>query len=283
MRRHIVPLGLAAMLYNPCSLLAAEIAPSHAEIPADRGLEPAASLSLAAALELALNANPELAVASRELNATEATIVQAQARPNPELAALMEDTRSATRSTTLQLNQPIELGGKRAARIIAAEQGRNAAAAELQTRRSEIRAAVMSAFFEVLVAQERKQLAQAAVELAQRATEAAQRRVLAGRVSPVEETRARVAEANVRMEATLAESELSSARRRLASTWGSRPPRFERVDGEVESLPPLPALEELQARLAHAPNLQRARIEVDHRQALAQVERSRGVPEAQAR
>jgi cobalt-zinc-cadmium efflux system outer membrane protein len=35
----------------------------------------------------------------------------------------------------------------------------------------------------------------------------------------------------------------------------------------------------LQARLANAPNLHRARIEVDHRQALAEVERSRGVPD----
>lgn len=281
MRRQLLPFGLAALLYTPFSLLGADLVPSHAPAAGEaaRNMEPMAPLSLAAALELALDANPGLSVANQELNALAATIVQAGARPNPELAALMEDTRSSTRSTTVQLNQPIELGGKRAARIEAAEQGRNAATAELQTKRAEVRAAVMSAFFEVLVAQERTRLSQAAVELAQRATTAAQRRVKSGKVSPVEETKARVAEANVRMESTLAESELTSARRRLASTWGDLSPRFERAEGDVESIPPLPTLDDLQARLANAPSLQHARIEVDHRKALAEIERSRGVPD----
>ncbi|OYZ54461.1 MAG: cobalt-zinc-cadmium resistance protein, partial [Hydrogenophilales bacterium 16-61-112] len=77
-------------------------------------------------------------------------ITQAGVRPNPQISTLIEDTRRSTRTTTLQLNQPIELGGKRAARIDAAERGRDAASADFDAKRAEIRAAVMTAFFDVL-------------------------------------------------------------------------------------------------------------------------------------
>jgi len=257
----------------------AQIPQTGLEQGAPRASESAAPLTLNAALELALGANPDLSAAGRELEALDATITQAQARPNPELSALIEDTRRETRTTTLQLNQPIELGGKRGARIEAAERGRDAASLELDAKRAEIRAAVTAAFLDVLIAQERLRLAQASVELAQRATGAASRRVIAGKVSPVEETRARVAEAAVRVEQAQAASEVTTARRRLAATWGNSSPHFERAEGDPEALPPLPAMADLNARLATAPNLLRARTEVDRRQSLAEVERSRSVPD----
>lgn len=283
MRKRLLPFGLAALFFNPSFAQTVDAGRGGTyetgDVSAPRVTEPAAPLTLKAALELAFGANPELSAAGRELEALEATIIQAQVRRNPEIATSIDDTRRATRTTTLQVNQPIELGGKRAARIEAAERGRDAASADLDAKRAEIRAAVVAAFFDVLVAQERLRLAHASVELAQRATAAASRRVAAGKVSPVEETRARVAEASVRVELTLAGSELVTARKRLASTWGNAIPRFERAEGDPEALPPLPALADLNNRLAASPNLLRARIEVDRRLALAEVERSRRVPD----
>ncbi|MDO8294160.1 MAG: TolC family protein [Gallionella sp.] len=282
MRTYLLLLGLAALLFNPSFAQTVDAGRDSAYAPGNvsalRAIEPATPLTLKAALELALGASPELSGARRELAAIEATIIQAQTRPNPELAALIEDTRKETRTTTFQLNQPIELGGKRAARIDAAERGREAAAAELDAKQAEIRAAVVAAFFDVLIAQERLRLAQGSVELAQRASGAASRRVTAGRVSPVEETKARVAEAGVRIELTQAVSELATARKRLAGIWGNPAPRFERAEGDLDTLPPLPALADLNARLVTSPKLLRAKIEVDRRQALAEIERSRRVP-----
>lgn len=282
MRTYLLLLGLAALLFNPSFAQTVDAGRDSAYAPGNasalRTVEPAIPLTLKAALELALGASPELSGARRELAAIEATIIQAQTRPNPELATLIEDTRKETRTTTLQLNQPIELGGKRAARIDAAERGREAAAAELDAKRAEIRAAVVAAFFDVLIAQERLRLAQGSVELAQRASGAASRRVTAGKVSPVEETKARVAEAGVRIELTQAVSELATARKRLAGIWGNPAPRFERAEGDLDTLPPLPALADLNARLVTSPKLLRAKIEVDRRQALAEIERSRRVP-----
>ena len=86
--------------------------------------EAAGPLTLAAALDLALRANPDITVALREREASEGTVIQGRARPNPSIEFLVEDTRTTTRTTTVQINQPIELAGKRSARIAIAERGR---------------------------------------------------------------------------------------------------------------------------------------------------------------
>lgn len=277
MRRDLLLLGLAVLFFNPSYAQTVDTGRNGAY--ETRAAEPAAMLTLKAALALALDANPELSAAGRELEAVEATITQAGVWPNPQISTLIEDTQRSTRTTTLQLNQPIELGGKRAARIEAAERGHDAVSADLDAKRADIRAAVMTAFFGVLIAQERLRLVESSVLLAQRATTAASQRVAAGKVSPVEETKARVAEAGVRVESFQAISELNIARNRLAATWGSPSPRFERVEGAVGTLPALPALEQLNTRLANAPNLLRAQLEVNRRQALTQVERTRRIPD----
>ena len=67
-----------------------------------------------------MRASPEASAAQLEVDAFEGVTLQAKARPNPEISALMEDTRSASRVTTLQVNQAIEMGGKREARMDAA-------------------------------------------------------------------------------------------------------------------------------------------------------------------
>ena len=244
-------------------------------------MELASSLTLQEALALALSGNPDLAVAAREVEATQAAVLQGSARPNPELSAQIEDTRAATRTTTIQINQPIELGGKRSARIEAAERERDIAAADLRTRRAEVRALVVAAFHAVLAAQERVRLSTDSSDLARRASEAAAKRVQAGKVSPVEETKARVAEAGARLEAVQAQSELRSARQSLAATWGNPVPRFERAQasGAGAELPPLPTAEALAARATASPALARAQIEVQRRQALTGVERARRVPD----
>jgi outer membrane protein, heavy metal efflux system len=265
-------LGLSALLINPV----------FAQVAADKTrsiVEEPAVMTLRAAENLALTSNAEIAVAARELEATQGAVIQGAARPNPELAFLQEDTRKETRTSTLQLNQPIELGGKRSARMDAAERGRDIAAVELDVRRAEIRAIVVASFFDVLSAQERVRLAKDVANLAKRATDVAAKRVASGKVAPLEETKARVAEANVRLDLSLAQSELRTARQRLASTWGNPSPRFERVDGRLEPLPSLPSAESLNARLAESPHLKLAKIEIQRRKSLADIERAKRTPD----
>jgi len=241
--------------------------------------EPTGTLSLAAAINLAQAFNPELSSAINELRAVEGTVVQAGILPNPDISTLVEDTQNkATRTTTVQINQLIELGGKRAARIASAERGRDVATADLAAKRLDVRATVVGAFFEVLVAQERVRQVEDLLNLAQRATQAASRRVIAGKISPVEETKARVAEAAARVEMTQAKGDLVTARNRLAATWGSATPRFEQAEGKTDILPEVFPAEEIGQRLNSSPVLVRARHEADRFAALADVERSRQIP-----
>ena len=242
--------------------------------------EPVGTLTLSAAIDLALTSNPELSAATNELRAVEGVVIQAGILPNPEISTSVEDTQNkATRTTTIQLSQRIELGGKRSARIASAERGRDVAAADLAAKRLDIRATVIGAFFDVLVAQERIQQAEDLLGLAQRASQAASRRVTAGKISPVEETKARVAEASARVELNQAQRELVSARKRLAASWGSSTPRFEQAEGRTDLLPPIRSTEEITRRLNASPALLRARHEVDRFSALADLERSRRIPD----
>ena len=280
MQKPLLPLLFAASLTLQIPAYA-QVISSYGGETTQSGQMKAANISLltlAAALDLAYGANSEISAARREVEATEGMIQQAGIIPNPELSTTIEDLKRDTRTTTVQISQPIELGGKRSARIAAAERARDLALADLSAKQADIRALVVAAFYDVVIGQERYRLALSTVELAQRATTIASKRVLAGKISPVEETRARVAEAGVRIELAQALNDLGTARRELAATWGARTPDFDKVQEPAEDLPPLIPLPALMQRLEQSPLLARARIEVERRKAMTAVERSRRIP-----
>ncbi len=241
--------------------------------------EPAAPLSLDQAMRLALEQNPSLTAARREVGAAEGQLLQGSLRPNPEFTYQADDARKASRTSTFELGVPIEVGGKRDARIRAATQGREVAQADLGSAELRVRSAVIAAFFDVLTAQALLTASEDSVKIAQRATDIAAKRVQAGKVSPVEETRARVAEASARIALAQAASELRNARRRLASLWGNATPEFTEASGDAEQMPRLLTEEEVAQRLASSPQLQRAQRELERRKALVTLEQSRALPD----
>ena len=239
--------------------------------------EPAGPLTMEAAIRLALEVNPTIATARREIEATEAQVLQGSLRPNPGFSYSVENTGRISRSSAAQVELPIERGDKRAARVEAAQRGRDVALSDLGGRQLKVRAEVMAAFFDVLAAQELLALAKDSVSLSRRATDIAAKRVAAGKVSPVEETKARVAEASVRVALTQAQSELRNARRRLTRLWGNAAPRFSEAQGEVDLLPLIPGRESIDQRLRTSPLLQRAQLELERRKSLVNVEQSKTV------
>ena len=236
-------------------------------------------LSLAKAIELALEGNPEVAAAKRQWEATEGQVLQGRSRPNPELAYSLEDARSKTRTQSWQLNLPLELGGKRAARTKAAEKSREQAQAQLAELKATVRANVAAAYFDVLTAQERLVLARDSAALAKSSTDTVSKRVAAGKVSPVEESKARVAEAGVRVELAQAASEQRNALSRLFALLGRIDAPYTVLDGKAENLPSVPSLADLQPLISSAPGVVLARIEVDRREALTALEQSKRVPD----
>ncbi len=242
-------------------------------------LEAPGPLTFERAVELAAAGNFTLSAAQKEVDANEGAIMQARVIPNPEIAATVEDTRKESRTTTGQISIPLELGGKRSARISAAEKGRELAQAQLSVTRAEVRSNVISAFFAVLIAQERIKLASGSVDIAKKGSVAAARRVAAGKISPVEETKAKVEQANAELELDNANAELRSARTALAALWGNSVPQFTEAQGNLDTLPARPGLSELLIELEHSPLVLADQIELDRRQALVGVERSRQYPD----
>lgn len=261
MRRLLWPLGLAAASLSPASAWAQT------------------SLTLELALEQASSRSPTIAAASKEVEATEGAVRQAGAWRNPELNATVEDTRSATRTTTATLDIPLELGGKRSSRVNAAERARDVAVAELAGARAELKSRVLAAYFGVVVAQERSRLASASADLASRGAQAVARRVAAGKVSPVEETRSRIDLANAQLEAVEAAAGLQTAKSTLAVVIGDSQPLFDTVARDMDTVPTRPSFQDLLALLESSPSLAAARAEVERRRSLVDVERARARPD----
>lgn len=240
---------------------------------------PAPALTLAAAQAKVMRSSPTLQALAHEVAAQDGAVRQAGAMLNPELSALLEDTQHATRTTTIQLTQPIELGGKRAARTGAAEGERDVSRAVLSAKRAELRANTSIAFHTLLAAQARLELADTTLALAKQALAGATSRVAAGKNSPVDETRARIAMSGAEIELVQARGDVDNARETLAALWGGAAGDLKAIAGTLNQLPPAEPLADLLARLEQAPGLVRARVELRRRMALGRVETARRMPD----
>jgi cobalt-zinc-cadmium efflux system outer membrane protein len=270
------------------------LSPAQADrqVPSDSSLiveEPTGVLVLSQALALALTQNPELSAFSWESRAQEAATLQAGLLPNPTFNANASNFGNRVLQgfdgdvVTLELSQLIELGGKRTARIEAAALTKQLADWDYEAKRADVLTQVTQAFIDVLAAQQRLALTQQTHDLANQTTATTAARVQAGKVSPVEETKANVARASVQIELMRARKELEAARKRLAAGWGSTTARFESVAGNLDSIPSAPAsLDSLQQRLSKNPDLARWATEITQRQALISMEKSKAIPDVTA-
>lgn len=291
--------------------------PAAATAPAPRPevREPKGALSLRQALALGLMKNPSLASYGWEVRAREAQTLQASLPPNPELVAEIEDIRLSSspettrrrrvtvssagdvevereRETaagppsglkgaqyTIALSQVIEMGGKRAKRTAVAAWDQKLAGWDYEMARLDILTDVTKGFIEVVRTQERVKLAKELVDLAARSLQTVSERVRAGKVSPVEESKARVSLAANRIEQLQAERRLAAARRRLAYLWGATRPTFDTAMGDLYVVRSIPSEDKLLALICENPDLARWADEMEQRQAAVALAKARGVPD----
>jgi len=194
---------------------------------------PARDITLANAIDLALERNPSLAASLYELTAAQGRIVQAGLRINRELrlelenfAGTHEQTAFDALETTLSLSQVIELGGKRDLRRSVAEADRDLVIAEQRARELDVLAEVAQRFVDVAAAQERLRYARAGATLASQTLDAITQRVNAARSAVAEQSRARIAVTRATIEQREAESGVVAARYALAALWGDAEPTF---------------------------------------------------------
>ncbi len=273
MKAYLMPM-LAAALLAPAAFAQSSLG----VVPALAVQQPSGVLTLATAVDRAQQHNSELRALREEVAALEARASQAGARPNPTLEYLREGNREQGGAAAVQVSIPFELGGKRSARLNAATAELRVATADLAAGSLRVQAEVVAAFHEAYLAGKRLELATQASASARQSSISAGARVLAGKISPVEETRAKVAEANQLVEAIQAQRDLAEARVKLAVLWGGDPAGLSLAVPAI-ALPHAPNQSAIAASLAGSPGMQRANADFDWRTAAARLERSKRYPD----
>jgi cobalt-zinc-cadmium efflux system outer membrane protein len=272
--------ALISLTLMPC----ASFADSEGTIEITKGArEP---LTLQKALSLALTENPVLDIFSYEQRAREARALQSGLLPNPELEVLVEDVAGSGNfngfngsQTTIQLSQIIELGGKRSARLRANELKGKLAGWDYETKRMDVLTQVAKAYADVLKAQQQVLLAKSLTSLGEKFLNAVSERVKAGKIAPLEQTKAEITLSSVNIQLGKQERELKVARRNLSTLWGNPQPQFESALGDFFDISPVPSLEQLMDRLKDNPDLKRWAVELEQRQAAVDRELSKRIPD----
>ena len=246
--------------------------------------EPTGVITLRQALAVALMHNPELKAFSWDVRASEARQLQASLWPNPELEVEVEEVggpgeRSGfdAAETTIALSQLIELGGKSGKRVKVATLAKELAGLDYEAKRLDVFTDVTKAFIEVLTAQQRLKLAKELLQLSEELLGTVTKRVDAGKDSPLEKTKAAVAHSNVKIQYRKAVQNLEFARKQLASTWAGQKPRFESIAGKLDSLSPLPSIDELTCLMEQNPDIARWSLEINKGKAFLELEKAKAI------
>jgi cobalt-zinc-cadmium efflux system outer membrane protein len=222
------------------------------------------TLTLKAALQRALAANPRLTAAERDVGIATGQRIQAGALINPELSYEQDNSFGSGRyrgtksaETTLQISQLFELFGKRDARIAVGQAGVEAAAIQRKAVRLEVLSETAVAFLGVLGAQRRVRILDEQIAAIDKLTPLLHRRVDAGASSPAEIGRAEVASALVKADRERVNSTLASARRELAVLMGDALAKFSVVSGRLDDLGRPPSFQAVVAAIDSNPQLMR--------------------------
>jgi len=241
-------------------------------------------LTLSRALSRVIERNPELAVSELEIEAAAARVLQAGVKPNPEFTAEAENFGALNGAgffryteSTLLMSQKIELGGKRSLRVQAAESRKGVAGVELEVRKNRLLTDASQAFADVLVAQQLLENQRELRRLSEEARSIVGERVTAGKVSPVEETRAVGALAAARLEEEKQGLELVAAKDRLAALWGGTHEDIDSLQGAFE-IPPMTS-GVADSCLENNPELRLALVISDSRRATLELERAYRKPD----
>jgi cobalt-zinc-cadmium efflux system outer membrane protein len=173
----------------------------------------------------------------------------------------------------------IELGGKRSKRERVAALGKDLAGWDYEVKRLDVFTEVARTFADVLGAQQQVAYTGELVNLAEASYRTVSERVDAGKVSPLEATKASVSLSNTRIEAEQARSNLTVARKKLSALWGEASPSFERAEGDLEVLTPVPSTEDMKQLLSNNPDIARWVKETEQRTAALEFEKAKRIPD----
>lgn len=284
---------MSSCLLRSCSLAALAIAqvlawaPAQAQASAELG-----AMTLALAENLLARNNREIALARRALEQSQADVLRAAQRPNPQLSLALQNInpnrgiaagslRGKTVDSIVRIDQLIERGDKPQLRIETAQRFEAAAGEDVSEVARQQLLALRSAYFDLLAAQEKAASSAEAARLFGRTVDAAQLRLKAGDLASADVARIRVDALRAQNDARAAVAELARVRVAISYLLG--------VEGDVaamRAISPWPRMQAASLRQATEEEIEgradvraaRARVDAaDKARALAQSLRTRDV------
>ncbi|MGE5471857.1 MAG: TolC family protein [Bacteroidota bacterium] len=234
---------------------------------------------------LALTSSSSLLAARDQVSAARYAVDSAAAFPNPELEYLGGTARSRAPggntgdARSVVLTQPLDLPGRRAARIGAAQAGLEASAAAQRAFEADVLARLRLRYFELLRRQAELLNAQEDVKLMESVRSRIALRVEQGEAPRFELIKSEGEALNAQKSAQAAGLRVQQARSLLRQMVGTALPEDFSVTGALGDVPALPASAGLQRQLLDSsPELARARAEMVRAQRQLDLERSQRWP-----
>lgn len=245
--------------------------------------DPAAGVTAGDAVARALASNGELLAIRRELDAARALVKQAGVRPNPRLdVSGAKAVNMPDRQLMVEGMLPLELGGRRASRVLVAEREAEVREAALANTERSLAASVREKFGEALAEIVKLGVTEELLTNSQKGYRLVVARVLEGRTAPLEQNVVLVEVNRLRSVREQGRGRVEVALLELRNLIGAEPSEPLKLRGDFEGLiDPLPAPDVAATRaVAERPDVLAARAA--ERLAEAKVEEARAGGRADA-
>lgn len=238
-------------------------------------------------LKQAQTAAPRLAESAAQTDRAQGLARQAKARPNPTLGMLTENVGGSgpykdfgRAETTLSLSQPLDLGGRRDARIGAGTAELEAARARQTQNSAQFAYALALTYVEAEAAQVRVTLAEEQVEAAEADAKAAQALVEAGKEARLRALRSQASLDAIRADLTAAKADRDTAMGKLTAL-AAAPAPITAIAASVLDIADRPT-SGLEIDVLSSPDYLVAKAERDAVAKAVRVEKTRVLPEVTA-
>jgi cobalt-zinc-cadmium efflux system outer membrane protein len=225
-------------------------------------LDPKSGVTADEAVALALENNGELQALRKEVDAARALVKQAGLRPNPTLSTSgAKQINGADNNQMDEVMLPLELGGRRAARIAVAQLELEIREFAFENQERLLAAEVRIKFGEALAAVKKLEITEKTLAAAKQGYELVAARVTEGKIAPLEQNIFLVEVNRLQSIRETSEGKVETAMFELRNMIGMKPEEPLRLRGEfinlIASLPPL--TDSTDNALRERPDLQGAR------------------------
>src|SRR5215813_6664830 len=247
--------------------------------PLAKYFDPQTGMTVDQAVAYALEHNGELQAARKEIEAASALVKQASLRANPMLEANVAKTISgADNNVMIQGSLPLELGGRRSARITVAQRELEMRRQDVANRERLLTADVRAKFGDAIAAILKLGFDQDLIDSSQRGYSLVAARVSEGGTAPLEQNMVVVELNRLRSMREVAEGKSQIAMLELRNVIGMAPDDPLRLRGDFDDLinPLAPLAEATEKALAERPDLKLARATEGFTEARVEQARAEG-------